>query len=351
MNLRTIMMGVSLLAGIGGHAHDFSVVQNGQRIFFDITNKVKKTAMVTYKGSIKDKQEPEVAGTIEIPSKIKHDNVVYEVTAIGPKAFANAKRLKGVVIPSGIETIGDFAFEGCDSLGSVVFPGNVVTLGQGVFFRCPMIEHVTVGSDWKAIDLAMFRWSEKLATINIPAKVEKIQGLKKLVGLETVTVDPNNGKFASHDNMLYSKDGAILYACPRAYSGKVVVKEGTAKVHPGALADCMGITALDFPATLKEISFLETAKLNGLEYILLRAETPIITGYKDGTGKFLLQTASKEVQIVVPAKAKNAYLAVMATGAGEYAVSPSGGIPYFVPETEMPSKKQVKGVKNFDNYK
>lgn len=351
MSLRTIMMGALLLAGVGGYAHDFSVTLDGQQLFFEITNKAKKTAMVTYKGRIADKVESEVAGMVEIPSKVKHNNVVYEVTAIGQKAFAGAKHLKGVVIPSGISRIGDFAFEGCDSLGSIVFPGNAVTLGQGVFFGCQQIEHVTIGSDWKSIDLAMFRWSSKLTTIHIPAKIEKIQGLKKLTALKSVTVDVNNGKFASHDNMLYSKDGSILYACPRAYGGKVVVREGVTTVLAGALIDCAGITAIDFPSTLKVVSFQETSRLKGLEYILMRAETPVHTAYKDGVGKFLFQTSVKDVQIVVPATVRNAYLAVMATEAGEYATKQSGGIPYLVEETEMPVKKSVKGVKNFNKYR
>lgn len=350
MNLKSIMIGAALLAGVGGYAHDFSVTLDGQRLFFDVTNKVKRTAMVTYKGSITDKQEADVAGVVEIPSKVKHNDVVYEVTAIGQKAFANAKRLKGVVIPSGIKSIGDFAFEGCDSLGSIVFPGNAVTLGQGVFFQCPLIEHVTVGSDWKNIDLAMFRWSDRLTTIHIPAKIEKIQGLKKLSALKSVTVDVNNGKFASHGNMLYSKDGSVLYACPRAYNGKVVVKEGTTDVHPGALIDCAGITAVDFPATLKVVSFQETSRMKGLEYILMRSETPIHTAYRNGTGCFLFQVASKNVEIIVPAAAKNAYLAALATETGEYAIKQSGGIPYLVSETDMPVKKSVKGVKNFNKY-
>lgn len=350
MNLRTIIMGVALLAGMGVYAHDFSVTLNGQRIFFDITNSIKKIAMVTYQGSIADKPASDVTGIVEIPSKIRHNNVVYEVTAIGSKAFANAKHLKGVIIPSGIESIGDFAFEGCDSLNSIVFPGNVVSMGQGVFFKCPMIEHVTIGSDWKSIDLAMFRWSDKLASINIPAKIEKIQGLKKLIGLKSVTVDANNSKFSSHDNMLYSKDGTILYACPRAYSGKVVVKEGTTRIHPGALIDCVGITALDFPTTLNEVSFQETARMKKLEHILMRAEAPIHTAYKNGIGKFLFQLAVEDVTIIVPSKAKKGYQTAMATEAGEYTTKQSGGVPYFVAVTEIPTKKQVKGVKNFNKY-
>lgn len=349
MNARNLLLGALLFAGVGAYAHDFTATVNGQRLYFEITSKSKKTVSVTYNGGIADKKALDIEGIVEIPSKIKHDNVVYEVNSIGQKAFANADRLKGIVIPSGVETVGDFAFEDCDSLKSVVFPGNPVVLGQGVFFKCPEISDVTIGSDWKNIDFTMFRWSDKLSSIIIPAKIEKIQGVKKLVALNTISVDPNNKKFTSHDGMLYSKDGATLFACPRAYSGKVKVNEGTTKVLDGALIDCTAVTSIDLPSTVQSISFRETSRMKNLENIILRGETPVITGYINGTGKFFFQLANQKVNIIVLSSAKDRYLSELASIAGEYSES-VGTIPYMVSLAELPTKKNFKGVKNIDKY-
>ncbi len=274
MKLKHLILGPLMLAGVGAEAHDFTATVNGQRLFFEITNKSKKTVAVTFGGSIADRKVPELAGVVEIPAKVRHDNIVYEVTSIGQKAFADAHRLKGIVIPSGVESIGDFAFEDCDSLTSVVFPGKPVSLGQGVFFKCTAISDVTIGSDWKSVNFTMFRWSDRLTSITIPAKIEKIQGVKKLAALCRIQVDPNNARFSSDNGMLYSKDGSILYACPRACKGTVVVKGGTSKVLPGALTDCAGVTAIDLPATLESISFRETSRMKGLQTIILRGESP-----------------------------------------------------------------------------
>lgn len=349
MKVRNLLLGALMFAGVEGAAHDFTATVNGQRLYFEITNKTKKTVSVTYNGSIADKKALDIEGIVEIPAKIKHNDVVYHVTAIGQKAFANADRLKGIVIPSGVETIGDFAFEDCDSLKSVVFPGNPVTLGQGIFFKSPEIENVTIGSDWKSIDFTMFRWSDKLTSITIPAKIEKIQGVKKLVALKTISVDPNNKKFTSHDGMLYSKDGATLFACPRAYMGKVNVNYGVIKVLDGALIDCLAITSIDLPSTVQSISFRETSRMKNLENIILRSETPVITGYINGTGKFFFQLANPKTNIIVLSSAKDKYLAELASTAGEYSER-IGMVPYSVPLSELPTPNNFKAVKNFNKY-
>lgn len=349
MKLRTLILGICLSAGAMSYGHDFTATVNGQRLYFEITSKTKRTAAVTFNGCITDKKTPTICGNVEIPAKIKHDNVIYEVTSIGQKAFANARNLKGIVIPSGVESIGDFAFENCDSLTNVVFPGNPVALGQGIFFRCPSISNITIGSDWKTIDFAMFRSSDSLKTINIPAKIEKIQGVKKLKKLQQITVDPNNSKFASTEGMLYSKDCSIFYACPRSYSGKVVVKDGVSKVLDGSLIDCPDVTAIDFPASLASISFRETGRMKNLEYIVMRGKKPVDTGYEGGEGKFFFLFPNAKTQIVVQSSAKKAYEGALPTAGSEYAEK-QGGVPFTVSTNELPTKKNIKGVKNFDKY-
>lgn len=328
-------------------AHDFTATVDGQRLCFEITNKTKKTVAVTYEGSISDHKTPELTGTVEIPPKVRHNDVVYDVTAIGGKAFANAARLKGIVIPPGVESIGDFAFEGCDSLANIVFPGNRVTFGQGVFFNCTAISGVAIGSDWQTVDLSMFRWSKALTSVFIPAKIEKIQGVKKLKHLTSITVDPNNIRFSSADGMLYSKDGSTFYACPRAYVGKVTVREGVTKVTDGALIDCAGVTSIDFPSTLKTVSFRETSRMKRLDSVAMRADRPMDTGYIGGKGKFLFQLVNQETRILVPASAKKLYEDALATEPGEYSDS-SDGVPYTVTKAELPLRKNIKGTKDLE---
>lgn len=340
---------VLLLAGCGAvSAHDFTATLNGQKICFNIKSKTSKTAEVTYNGSIADRHTSEAEGMVEIPAKVKHNNVVYTVTGIGAKAFSGAEKLTGVILPATVTKIGDFAFEGCTSLSKVVFPGRSVAFGEGVFFKCTSIRNVTFGSDWKNVDLKRFRWSDSLAMISIPAKVEKISGLKSLKGLKKITVDANNDRFSSFNGALYNKEGNVLYGCPRAYTGRLEIKEGTETVTNGALIDCTGITEVDFPASIKKLSFRETSRMKELEKITFRGSSPVNTAYKGKEGKFVIQTANDNVRIVVLNSSKKEFKSLLVQEAGEFSeTSDSNGACYAVRAEEMPKAKNIVGVKSF----
>ena len=341
-----------LLAGCSlANAHDFTATVDGQKLFFNIKSKTNKTVEVTYNGSISDKKAPEVKGNLEIPSKVKHNNVVYSVVSIGAKSFSGASHLEGVTIPSTVKSIGGFACEGCTSLGKIIFPGSEVSFGEGVFFKCTSIKDITFGSDWKTADLSRFRWSDSLTSIVIPAKIEKIQGLKSLKNLKSVSVDVNNARFSSYNGVLYNKEGKTLYGCPRSFNGSLKIKEGTEVITKGALIDCPNITLIDFPSTMKSFSFRETSRMTQLETIVFRGNVPVKTAYNGNDGKFVLQVANAGVKIIVPNNSKKEYKSALVKDGGEFAESAgANSTSYAVKADEMPKEGNIIGVKNFSKY-
>lgn len=347
-----ILFGLMTLAGsLGTYAHDFTATIDGQKLYFNITNQASKTAEVTYKGSIADKLPNEVGGTIKIPAKVKHNNVVYSITAIGAKAFSNASRLTGIVMPSSINRIGDFAFENCSSLSKVVFPGNQVAMGQGTFFKCDKLQDLSFGSDWSTVDLTPYRWSDSLKVISIPPKVERIQNLKSINTLKAVNVDANNPKFSSSNGVLYSKDCKTLYAVPRAYSGILNIQSGTETVTLGAFIDCHAITTVIIPESLKKISFRETSRLTNLADIVFKGKEPIMTASMGGKEYMLFQVCAPKAKVVVLKDAKKAISKALATAPGEYNdLNITGKVPYIVTIAEIPPVKNFITVKNFDKY-
>lgn len=347
-----ILLFTALLAvATSTSAHDFVVTTVGQTLFFTITDSTKHTAMVVYKGSIVDRMPCDVVGDVEIPSEVKYCDTTYTVTAIQAKAFSGATELTGVVIPSTVMSIGDFAFEGCTKLRRIVFPGSQPKMGQGVFFKCTSIRDISFGSDWKSIDLKAYRWSDSLATIAVPAKVEKIMNMKSLCGLTSITVDPNNSRFSSLGGVLYNKSGTNLYGVPRGYTGALHVSEGVETITSGALIDCPGVTLIDIPTSLKSISFRETSRMPNLAEIIFRSATPPTTAYIDGDGIFLLQVANRGVRITVGKESKKDYAAALTITEGEYCESMAEGqVPYHVDGSQLPSVKNINGVKNIETY-
>lgn len=329
-------------------AHDFMATINGQKIYFNVTDSKKLTVEVTYGGSIMNKNSIKPQGQIEIPAKVKHNGKVYSITAIGQKAFANATELKTIVLPIGIKEIKDFAFENCSKLNSIIMPGAQVKFGQGTFFLCSNIEAVTFGSDWTQIDLAIFRWSDKIQEIYIPAKVDKIYNLNTLKGLKKAMVDSNNSKYSSCDGIVYSKDFKVLLACPLAYEGLVKVAENTSIIRAGAMIGCVGITSIELPETMEKFSFREFSKMSQLQTINIRNSIPAKTArYRDGE-VFILQLANQKAKVNVPKSALKEYKNKIVVTEGEfYENSSNATTPYLVKSAEMATAKNLYGVRIF----
>ena len=93
------------------------------------------------------------AKTATVPTTVKVNGVNYQVTAIAPKAFANNKNLKKVVIPVSVRSIGKQAFNGCKNLKTIII-------------NTPYLTKKSVGA--KA-----FKGIHAKATIKVPKKQKK----------------------------------------------------------------------------------------------------------------------------------------------------------------------------------
>lgn len=339
---------LSAVSFCGASAHDFMITQNGQKIYFNITDSKELTVEVTYCGSITDKSSAKPEGKIEIPAKVQHNQKVYSVTAIGQKAFSNATELISIILPGGITEINDFAFEKCTKLKSVVMPGTQVKFGQGTFFLCSEIENVTFGSDWTQIDFGVFRWANKIKEISIPAKVSKIYNINSLKGLTKVTVDNNNNQYCSIDGIVYSKDTKVLLACPLAYEGAVKVADNATTIKAGAMFGCTNVTSVDLPESMEKFSFREFSKMSQLGCINVRNATPIVTAKSKNEGVLVIQVANPKIKVNVPKAALKDYKKALVVADGEYFEnSPKAAIPYIVKFGEMVTAKNLSGVKSF----
>ncbi len=345
---------VTLLGAMTAIAHDFSATIGGQRIYFNITDTLKNTVEVTYKGSIASHSAPEVNGLISIPATVRHLNKVFTVTAIGAKAFSGASGLTGIVIPSSILKIGDFAFERCSQLRSVVFPSTKPNLGQGTFFMCKKLQNISLGSDWTQIDFSMFRWSDSLRTILIPSRLTRIQGLKTLRALTTIQVDANNSSYSAVDGILYDKQQTRLLCAPRATKGSLVVPEGVKEVMWGSLIDCLEITNVDFPASLNILSFRELSHMSQLKTVILRGERVLNTASLNGLDTTLFVVNNPNVQLLVPKKMQKAYSKALTLPEAEFTEIASHRpqsfaeatvtVPYFIRKEKMIKEKNIKQI-------
>ena len=341
-----------LTSAMTATAHDFSATVDGQSIYFNITDTLKKTVEVTYQGSITPQTRSKAEGKLNIPATVRHRNQVFTVSAIGAKAFSGATDLTDVIIPSSIHQIGDFAFERCTQLSSVVFPSSEPNFGQGVFFLCTALQNISLGSDWTQINFSMFRWSDSLRVVNIPSKLTRIQGLKTLRALTTIEVDVNNSSYSAIDGVLYNKQNDRLLCVPRAFSGSLVIPDGVTEVMWGSIIDCPAITSVDFPASLTSLSFRELSRMPELKSITLRGERILNTATLNGRDTTLFVVSNPNVQLFVPKKMLKEYIKVLNMPEAEFSeiashkpqsfVEASAIVPYFIRKEQMIKEKNIK---------
>ncbi len=143
-------------------------------------------------------------GHYNIPSTVVHNQVMYDVVALGEEAFSNS------------------------AVYSVTIPSSVTRIKHSCF---------------------LFAYG--LTTINIPASVTDIEELALAVdGLTAINVDESNPSYRSIDGVLFSKDSTTAVECPTGKNGIVILPQNTTHIAPGAFAYCKRITGVTLPEGL-----------------------------------------------------------------------------------------------------
>ena len=165
--------------------------------------------------------------------------------------------------------------------GDVVIPEEVTAFpGRPVFcdFWDPI--SLTLSNSMKARFTNLL--SQGLVALHIPAGTEfecsdcgpNRTSFFKL--LKEITVDPENPYCASDNGILYSKDMTVLYACPPAHEGKVVIPDTVTEIGPRAFDSCKKLTEIVIPATVKRIGERAFVDCSGLKKLTVMGEKTAI---------------------------------------------------------------------------
>ena len=165
--------------------------------------------------------------------QIKALNLGEGLTSIGEYAFDDCTELTEVTIPEGVLAVNDGAFENCTGLKTVRLPDSLVELGSQAFSDCVSLKSIAIGPCVEAVSSDCFNGA---------------------TALESITVAAENENYRVMDGVLYTMDGKQLVCCPAARAmGAYAVPEGTEIILDTAFQFCSGLTAVNFPSSLKTI--------------------------------------------------------------------------------------------------
>ncbi len=304
---KIILAAVMLLASNGVWAYSFSALNNGVRIYYNITsNTVPYTVEVTYATSDYDTY----SGSVVIPSFVSYNGRTYSVTSIGGNSFRVCSSLTSATIPNSVTSIGQYAFSGCGSLTSVTIPNSVTSIGQDAFSGCGSLTSVTIpnsvtsigqdaflylpnlnysgnaaGSPWGALCVNGF-YADSLYYIDstkttlcsahrqihstvIPNSVTCIgdRAFYKCTGLTSVTIGnsvTSIGKYAFQYTGLTS----------------VIIGNSVTSIGKYAFEACTGLTSLIIPNSVDTIGEYAFSDCIGLDTLVFNADSCTFEGWR-----------------------------------------------------------------------
>ena len=234
-------MVLSLLTMVSSitYAYDFEVDGLYYRIISD--NQVE----ITYK----ELYDHSYSGQLEIPEKVKNDDISYDVVAVGSYAFYYCTEITGSLnLPNSINSIGDHAFHGCNNLtGNLTIPNSVTTIGISAFNDCssftgPLMIPESVNTIG---DLAFANCGGLTGSLEIPESITSISGcvFSGCSGLTGSLIIPNTVTEIGY--------GAFMNC---GFTGNLVIPNSVKSIHGYAFFGCSSFTGqLVIPTTITSI--------------------------------------------------------------------------------------------------
>ena len=254
----SLLVTMSVATSLRASAYDFVVGS----IYYNITDAEKAEVEVTYETTSYNSY----SGYVAIPSEVEYNNIAYQVTAIGNRAFYKCTSLDSVSMESSINKIDEYAFRQCTSLASIGLSMNVDTIGEYAFYYCSALTQVLLPDSLKSIGSAAFRYCSTLEEIVIPQGVSTIEqytfcgckAMKSIYIPSTVSKIGDSAFYQCNSLTGLTIPASLTEIEPYAfyYCSSIVsidIPEGVTSIGGASFSGCSAMSSLTIPSTVKTI--------------------------------------------------------------------------------------------------
>jgi len=177
------------------------------------------------------------------------------VTRIEDGEFFENTHLEQVIIPGSVREIGEEAFWGCNNLKNVFINEGVEIIEDCAFMRSGLAK-IHLPETLKKLGDSVFFYCENLESIYIPSKLIEISSreFSCTKSLKSITVNPENKKFAEIDGVLFNKEKTVLIKYPACAPHSVyTVPDGVIIIAAEAFEFAKYLTSVIIPDSCKII--------------------------------------------------------------------------------------------------
>ena len=312
-------------------AHDFVV--NG--IYYTVTSSEDHTVSVSYRGNRYANYTNRYSGAVSIPEMVTYNDVDYDVTGIGIRAFWGCSNLTSVTLPESIITIAEAAFSGCTQLSSIEIPNSVLSIDADAFSGCTGLKSISIGTG-----LNSFATS----------------ALSRCTNLSSIAVDSENPNYDSRGNcnaIIKTANNTLIKGCNSSIIPSDVAAIGNSafenctglidvelpigliSIGDNAFYGCTGITSIEIPNSVKTIGYNTFYGCINLVSVTINSNDIASRDY----------TASNNIVTIFGKQVTNYKLGSSITAIGSYAFSGCTGIT----SSDIPSGLTTIGGSAFRN--
>jgi hypothetical protein len=289
----TLTQDTALTAQFASVRYDFSAVNEGQKIYYNITSSVAPlTVEVTYATA---STYNDYSGAVVIPATVIYRGSTYSVTAIGEYAFRGSTGLTSVTIPNSVKTIGNSAFFQCSGLTEVTIPNSVTSIGYEAFSQCSGLTGIlTIPNSVISIGNYAFYNCSELTSVTIPNSVISIgnYAFYDCIGLTGTLIIPNSvtsiGDAAFYGcsdltsviipNSVKTIGMRAFYGCSDL-TGTLTIPNSVTWMGEAAFRDCIGLTSVIIGNSVETIGNYAFRNCRNLKTVYFKAITPPVSDY------------------------------------------------------------------------
>ncbi|WP_353743224.1 leucine-rich repeat domain-containing protein [Vagococcus sp.] len=221
------------------------------------------------------KYQDEGGAIAEGGSNVEIIELPKSITTIQPKAFYSSLDLRLIHFTpdSQLTTIGKdaFAFSG---LSKIFIPNSMVEIGANAFVFNEFLTEFQLSdtSSLQVIGDGALRTTRQLKHIYLPASLISIgeRPFSGAIGLQSITVSPENPNYSSIDGVLFNKTQETLITYPADHDGySYTVPETVATIHDNAFEYDVNLKSLTLSDSVRHVGDLAFKNMRKLETLHL----------------------------------------------------------------------------------